>query len=108
MQLIVFTVWDQKAKLHLSPFFMRSVPEAVRSITDLVRDPEHAFHKHSEDYMLVQIGKYSEESGLITSEKMPIPLVRLKQLHSIAESEREVEGLVNGQTPEEVEQAAHP
>ena len=80
MKQIVFTVYDVKAKLHLQPFFMRSIPEAVRAFGDLANDEGHQFGKHPEDYTLVQIGDYDETSGLIDPLKEPVVLVRAEQL----------------------------
>lgn len=77
-----FTVWDAKAKLHLQPFFSRSIPEALRSIRNLCLEDGHTFNVNSEDYSLLCIGEYSEEAGTLHPEKTPFVLCRLEQLKS--------------------------
>lgn len=80
MKYNVFTVFDSKAKLHLTPFFLRSIAEAVRAFGDLANDKEHAFGKHPEDYLLVNIGEYDETGGVLVPLKEPVVLVRGDQM----------------------------
>ena len=80
MKYTVFTVFDSKAKLHLTPFFLRSVAEAVRAFGDLCNESDHQFGKHPEDYLLVNIGEYDETSGSLTPLKEPVALVRGDQM----------------------------
>lgn len=81
MKLICFAVFDAKAKLHLQPFFMRSVAEAVRAFGDLVNEQGHSFNLHPFDYTLVQLADYQEETGMLTPLKEPCVLVNGKQVY---------------------------
>lgn len=63
MKLKVFTVFDSKAELYLSPFYMRSRGEALRSFADTVKDSNSAFNKHPGDYTLFELGDYNESTG---------------------------------------------
>ena len=63
MQLQIYAVYDDKAKLYLQPFFLRSTPEAVRAFGDLCNNPDHPFSAHPEDYSLWHFGEWKEESG---------------------------------------------
>lgn len=66
MILKIFTVYDQKAKAFLPPFFMAQRPAAERAFSDCVNDDTHQFGKHPEDYTLMEIGEFNDESGIIS------------------------------------------
>lgn len=64
--MMMFTVYDVKAKAYLRPFFERTKATALRSFVELVNEDGHAFRKHAEDYSLWYIGDFSEDTGVIT------------------------------------------
>ena len=57
---LIFTVFDNKAKAYLRPFFLRSKGEALRAFIDLVNDENHQFGQHAEDYTLICIGEWDD------------------------------------------------
>lgn len=59
----IFTIRDQKAEAYLNPTLMRTSGEFLRAIEELANDPNHQFHKHSEDYSLWCVGEYDELTG---------------------------------------------
>lgn len=63
MMLRCFTVFDVKVGAYLSPFFMRSKPEAIRAFSDLVNDPKTQFSQHPEDYVLYCIAEFDDATG---------------------------------------------
>lgn len=63
MILHMFTVYDSKARAYLPPFFMQSKGAAIRSFDDSVNDPASAFHKHPEDYTLMELGTYDDSKA---------------------------------------------
>ena len=63
MKQLVFTVYDQKAKAHLTPFFLLQEQQAIRAFTDCVNSDDHPFGKHPEDYTLIQIGEFDDSDG---------------------------------------------
>lgn len=72
MKHIIFTVLDHQAKAHIPPFFYPQEGLAVRAFTDYVNDPEHPWGKHPEDYTLLSIGEYDEETADILPFDVPI------------------------------------
>ena len=74
MQQHIFTVYDQKAKAYLPPFFLPKPEMALRVFTDCVNDPTHAFGKHPADYTLLQIGDFDDTSGEIIPIAVPISI----------------------------------
>lgn len=63
MILKVFSVFDSKLQVFNTPFFSRSVADASRSFSDLVRDGRTTVAQHPDDFFLYEIGEYSDETG---------------------------------------------
>ena len=61
----IFTVYDSKIEAYLQPFFQKATPQALRTFTDMVNNPDHPFHSHAEDYTLFELGVYDETNGRI-------------------------------------------
>lgn len=64
MKLMVFSIFDSKAKAYNTPFFMPQRGQAMRSFGDLVCDEKSAISVHPEDYSLFQVGLYDDENGM--------------------------------------------
>lgn len=65
----VFTVYDEKSEAYLQPFFLDTIGQAHRAITDCVNDINHQFGRHTADYSLFQLGEYDDSTGSFTGEK---------------------------------------
>lgn len=65
MILKIFSVYDQKAQAYLPPFYLPNSALAIRTFTDAVNTDDHAFHKHPQDYLLVEIGEFDDSSATI-------------------------------------------
>lgn len=63
MILKVYTVKDAKAEAYLTPFYQHTTALALRQFEDMVKNPEHPFAKHPEDYSLWKIGDYDDLKG---------------------------------------------
>ena len=61
----IFSIYDSKAKAYLTPFFLHQDGMAIRIFTDCVNDPNHQFNKHPEDYILFNIGTWSDDKAII-------------------------------------------
>lgn len=80
MDKLAFAVYDEKTKCHLQPFFLNTLAEAIRAITDVVNQKGHNFNLHPQDYTLFQIGIFNQETGIFTSEYQVIDnLVKYKK-----------------------------
>jgi len=62
----VFSVFDDKAKAYLPPFFLHTSGMAFRAFQDACRDEGHQFCKHPEDYVLFEIGEFDDVKGVLT------------------------------------------
>lgn len=69
MQLAMFSIYDDKAKAYISPFFLPSVAVAIRAFGDAVNDPATAFYKHPADYTLFCIGSFDDATGKVEREQ---------------------------------------
>jgi len=80
MRLRAFSIFDQKAKAYMSPFFMSEVGQATRSFTDMVNSSEHVLQKHPEDYVLFEVGQFDDASGLLSAYDGPELVVTALQV----------------------------
>ena len=56
----IFSVYDSKAEAYLQPFTMSTIGLAIRSFTDTVNDKNSVISKHPEDYILFELGEFSD------------------------------------------------
>lgn len=67
MNLLMFSVFDSKAKVFSKPFFMRTLGEASRMFADAVNAPakDNPWAAHPEDYTLFHLADFSDDDGAI-------------------------------------------
>lgn len=63
MQLQAYSIYDNKALQFHVPFFLSTDGQAVRSLSDLVADPNTSVGRHPSDYVLYCIGSYDDSLG---------------------------------------------
>lgn len=80
MVLRMYTVFDQKAKAWLPPFFLPQEGVAIRTFGDCVNSPDHNFGRHPEDYSLFCIGSFDDAVGVVTAAREPVLVVQALQL----------------------------
>lgn len=71
MKNFIFSVFDSKAEIFNTPFFMAAKGQALRGFTDEVNRPDSEIGKHPEDYTLFCIGEVDLNTGLITPLSTP-------------------------------------
>lgn len=64
MNKLVLSVFDVKAGTHLPPFMARTLGEASRLFEDAVNDAKTPLHSHPDDYILVHLANWNEETGI--------------------------------------------
>ena len=74
----MFAVYDNVAKMYLTPFIEATDGTAVRAIQDAMKG-EHPFAKHPQDFTLTRLGMYDEELGDLNQESKA-DIIELKQL----------------------------
>lgn len=70
MKVQLFSVYDRKASIYMSPFVARSTIDATRQIAASFREPqmrETPVGQHPEDFDLFHVGSFDDETGDIVS-----------------------------------------
>ena len=65
----IFALYDEKAEAFLPPWTAPTKAYAMRTVSDMVMDPESMIAKHPADYTLFCVGMMSQETGEIVPEK---------------------------------------
>ncbi|WNK14722.1 MAG: nonstructural protein [Microvirus sp.] len=89
MNFQLFSIFDMKAGVFLSPFVSRSETDAERQISSSLRDPgikDTPVGQNPEDFALYKIGKFDDELGRIESDLAPRLVKTLKELGSTVSS----------------------
>lgn len=68
MKLNAYSLFDNKALQYHPPFFSSTDGAAIRSISDLVADPNTTVGRHPSDYVLYFVGSYDDQNALFTPE----------------------------------------
>ena len=63
MKLYIYTVFDNLAESHATPFFAVNDDVARRSFVDLVADPRTTVAQHPDDFILFCVGSFDSETG---------------------------------------------
>lgn len=73
-KLLVYAVYDSKVQTYAQPFHMRTKGEALRGWQEVANDPNTQIHKHAEDFSLMELGEYDEQTGQFTNLTAPLNL----------------------------------
>jgi len=68
-KLKAYSVFDIKAAVYGTPFFMGNDRIASRAFADLVNDQSTMANKHPGDFVLYSIGYFNDETGVLETEK---------------------------------------
>lgn len=62
----LYSVYDKKSQIFGTPFTEINDGTAIRAIQDLISsNSSHPFARHGEDFELVRVGSFNEQSGNI-------------------------------------------
>lgn len=77
MIISIFAVRDSAVEAFLQPFFSPTRGAAIRSLTDVINDPKHEFHKNAKDYALYFLGTFDDSTGDIAppEDLHPVPII---------------------------------
>lgn len=76
MKLQIYSIYDSKVGAFVTPVFLRSRGEAIRSIVEAVNNPapNNNIEKYPADYTLFHLGEFDDETGLVQSFETPVSL----------------------------------
>ena len=63
MKLYIYTVYDNLAETHATPFFAVNDDVARRSFVDLVADSRTTVAQHPDDFILFCVGSFDSDTG---------------------------------------------
>lgn len=63
MILECMSVYDNKARAYLPPFYVAHVDVGIRHIANAVNDPAHQFARNPDDYALYHLGAFADDTG---------------------------------------------
>jgi len=69
MKTMMFSVFDVKAAVFGTPFFMPREAAAIRAFGDLANDLQTMVGKHPEDFILYHIGDFDDEHADVDTVK---------------------------------------
>lgn len=76
----LYSVYDKKSKIYAAPFIEINDGTAIRAIQDLIAsNGAHPFARHGEDFELVRVGTFNEQSGHIEEDPQG-SVIELEQL----------------------------
>lgn len=65
MKLVMFSVYDNKARAYCTPFFCPTEEVGMRAFATAANDPAHLICHHPEDYTLVVIATFDDDTGAV-------------------------------------------
>lgn len=72
MNLLTFSIYDEKAKTFSKPFFMPSMGLALRALNDIVDDPQTSLAKYPQDFKLYNLGSFDDNKGEFIGVPQPV------------------------------------
>lgn len=77
----LYSVYDKKSKTFAAPFVEINDGTAIRAIQDLIASNQsHPFARHGEDFELVRVGSFNEQSGNIDEDPQG-KVIEIEQLN---------------------------
>lgn len=80
MKMNVYSIFDTATKAYMRPFFMQADGQAMRAFSDLVADRDHDVGRHPEDYSLMRIGVWDDQTAKYAAEEPDSLLTGLQVL----------------------------
>jgi len=81
----VFSAYDGKLGVYMTPFFMTHMGQALRAWEDLCNNSESLMAKHPSDFVLYEIGEFDDDKGVLN------PHVPARQVATALEVRRKSE-----------------
>lgn len=77
----VMCLRDVKGGYFMPPFVTKSIPTAIRSLTDEVQTQEKSMlHRFPNDYQVYRLGQFYEDSGIIDILQSPELICEVSEL----------------------------
>jgi hypothetical protein len=70
MKTKMYTIYDIKAKVYNKPFYVINEQVAIRMANDLLTDKSADVSKHPEDYVMIELGEYDDNTATFDLNKI--------------------------------------
>ena len=67
----LFSIRDSKIDDFLPPFCAKTIGEAEREVTELLRNKESRFYRYSDDFTLFELGTFDSSLGFVENLVQP-------------------------------------
>lgn len=81
MLLNLYSVLDSTSRLYLPPFPMRTDKEAIEAFTSAINAPDSIWKKYPEDYLLMRISTFDDETGIVDPQQPQVVISAQKVLN---------------------------
>lgn len=68
MKFGLYSIRDNKTDVFGTPFTSHNNGSAIRTFGDVAADPQTNINKHPEDFVLIRVGSWDDDSGQATYE----------------------------------------
>lgn len=85
-----YSIFDLKAQSYRYPFPAVNDAVAFRMVSDLMRT-ENVYSLHPEDFSLIKVGSFDDDTGVLEAVKEQVILANLSQFVSVQPSENKKE-----------------
>lgn len=79
MNMGIYSIYDDKAQIFATPFYMHNDAMATRAFVNLVQDENSTVSRNPEDYRLYHLGTFNDQDGVHQSLEIPKLLYTLDQ-----------------------------
>jgi hypothetical protein len=76
----IFLVHDEKAEVFGQPIFFENSVQAMRSFAQVANDPNSTIHLYPEEFELLQVGTYNNQTGEIIQLEKPVFVTKAKSV----------------------------
>lgn len=85
MKKYVYSIYDSKAKIHNSPFYVLNDQMAVRGCSRLVQDPNSDISFSPGDFTLYKLGTFEDTTGTFEILSPPEQIINLAFIQGLDE-----------------------
>lgn len=65
METKIFSIYDDKAKAYMMPFYSPQTGSAIRAVVTQLKDPNSMLSQHPNDFTLYEIGVFNDQDGIL-------------------------------------------
>ena len=98
MNLGMYTIYDVKADVYTTPFFLMNDEVAKRHVMSALQDPETTFFRHPADYTLYKVGEWDDQGAQLNPTNGPQLVTTLLELVPLLKQQTELFNEVGNDT----------